>query len=87
MFAPEDILERLKKQPFVPVRSVTTMETHEIHHPDLVLVGRRYVEIGIASRENPETFDSITRVAIMHITALEDMARPPRRRGNGHPRR
>jgi hypothetical protein len=87
MFAPEDILERLRKRPFVPVRIVTTTEKHEIHHPDLVLVGRRFIEIGTASRENPETFDQITRVAILHITALEDMASPPKRRGNGHPRR
>jgi hypothetical protein len=86
MFAPEDILERLKARPFVPVRIVTTTAAHEIQHPDLVLVGRRYIEIGIASRENPETFDHISRVAILHITALEDMV-PPKRKGNGHSRR
>ena len=86
MFAPEDILERLKQRPFVPVRIVTTTEKHEIHHPDLVLVGRRYIEIGKASRKNPETFDQITRVAILHITSLEDMTRTTKK-GNGHPRR
>jgi hypothetical protein len=85
MFAPEDILDRLRKQPFVPVQIVTTAGTHEIHQPDLVLVGRRFIEIGTASRENPETFDQIARVAILHITAMKDL--PSRRRGNGQPRR
>ncbi len=87
MFAPEDILERLKKQPFIPVRIATSTEKHEIHHPDLVLVGRRYIEIGKASRENPATFDSVTRVAIIHITALEDMLSASPRRGNGRSKR
>jgi hypothetical protein len=86
MFAPEDILDRLKRRPFVPLRIITTTEKHEIHHPELVLVGRRFIEIGKASRENPETFDSITQVAILHITALENITMP-RRKGNGHPRR
>ncbi|HEY2147220.1 MAG TPA: hypothetical protein VGH32_04740 [Pirellulales bacterium] len=86
MFAPEDILERLKRRPFVPMRIVTTTGTHEIHHPDLVLVGRRFIEIGKASRENPETFDSITQVAILHITSLENINTPPKRKGNGRAR-
>jgi hypothetical protein len=83
MFAPEDILERLKRRPFTPLRIVTTTGSHEIHHPDLVLVGRRFIEIGKASRENPETFDSISQVAILHITAMENITSPPKRKGKG----
>jgi hypothetical protein len=87
MFVPEDILDRLRNQPFVPVRIVTTTDKHDIFHPDLVLVGRRYIEIGKASRENPATFDYVTRVAIMHITALEDLPPARSRRGNGRSER
>lgn len=53
MFAPEDVLGRLKKRPFVPLRIVTTTERHEIRNPELVLVGRAFIEIGTPSRRNP----------------------------------
>jgi len=83
MFTADDILARIKDRPFVPLRIVTTAGQHEIHHPDLVLVGRRYLEIGTASRENPETFDSISRIAILHITALEGIRGRSRGKRNG----
>lgn len=84
MFSPEDILARVKQQPFLSLRILTAAgEAYEVHHPELVLVGRRFLEIGTASSENPETFDSISRVAVMHVTALEDLPSSSRPRGNG----
>ena len=54
MFRPEDIRSRLHEQPFVPLRVVTSSgQMYDITHPDLVLVGRRSVMIGVASNENP----------------------------------
>lgn len=77
MFTPEEILDRLKKQPFVPVRiKVASGEEFDIYHPDLVLVGRQDIVIGNASKRNPATFDMVTRVAIMHMTMLEDLPAP-----------
>jgi hypothetical protein len=83
MFSAEDILSRIKQRPFVSVRIVTTAGSYDVVHPELVLVGRRYLEIGAASSENPETFDSIDRVAILHITALHDLPVPQQKSDNG----
>lgn len=86
MFTPEDILARMRGQPFLPLRIVTTTGHYDVYHPDLVLVGRRYLEVGTASSDNPETFDTISRVAILHITELQDLpasASPTNQSGNG----
>ena len=84
MFTPEEIQARLREQPFVPLRVVTSSgQMYDINHPDLVLVGRRSVMIGVASTENPSHFDTISRVAIMHITDLQEMPRTASNETNG----
>ena len=61
MFTPEDIQARLRTQPFIPLRVVTSSgQMYDVTHPDLVVVGRRSVFIGVASNENPAHFDSIS---------------------------
>jgi hypothetical protein len=40
------------------------------------LVGERDVTVGTASKRNPGMYHSQTRVAIMHITMLEDLPSP-----------
>jgi hypothetical protein len=55
MFTPDDIQARLRQKPFTPVRIVlSTGETYDIHHPDLAIMGRRFLMIGLPSSENPE---------------------------------
>ena len=77
MFTPEQILKRLKTRPFKPLRiKVSSGEEFDIFHPDLVLVGQRDITIGTASKRNPATYDDQTRVAIMHMTMLEDLPMP-----------
>ena len=74
MFRPEEILERLRGKPFLPVRIIVDEGLHyDIYHPDLVLVGDRFLEIGLPSSKNPLIFDTIVRVAILHVVALEDI--------------
>ena len=77
MFSPDDILTRLRLRPFVPVRIIISSgQTFDIFHPDLVLVGRRDMIIGMASRENPAQYEQTTRVPLMHVTAMEDLPAP-----------
>ena len=84
MFSPEDILARLRQQPFVPLRIVSSSgQTIDVTHPDLVLVGRRFLEIGTPSNENPATFDNVLRFSIMHVTALQDLPAPVPVSNNG----
>lgn len=84
MFSPEDIQNRIRQRPFVPLRIVTSSgQAFDIYHPDLILVGRREIVIGRSSTENPAHFDQLTRLALMHVTALEDLPLPTPAGGDG----
>lgn len=85
IFTPDDVQARLRERPFAPVRIVTTTnQTYDIYHPDLVLVARRFLVVGLPSTENPSQADQVTRVALVHVAELRDLpalAPPP----NGPP--
>jgi len=86
MFTPEEVQSRIRARPFVPIRIVTSSgQMFEAYHPDLILVGRRDLVIGRSSTENPAHYDQLTRIALMHITALEDLPVPSSPTGNGQP--
>src|SRR3972149_684648 len=82
MFRPQYIRTRMRQQPFVPVRFVTSSgATYDVHHPGLVIVGRRDIMIGIPRFEGEEFYDDVARVAILHITAIEDLPKRTKRDG------
>jgi hypothetical protein len=84
MFTPDEIHARVRGRPFVPLRIVTSSgQTFDVYHPDLIMVGRRSLEVGTASADNPTVYEHVTRVAIMHITALQDLPPQPSQEGNG----
>ena len=87
MFTPDDIRQRVRSQPFVPFRVVTSSgEAIEVFHPDLVMIGRREIHVGRPSARRPEFYDGVSRIAIMHITAMEDLPRRSGSRGDGRGR-
>jgi hypothetical protein len=48
MLTADDIHDRVRLRPFRPVRLVTSSgESYDIYHPDLIMVGRREVTVGI----------------------------------------
>jgi hypothetical protein len=74
MFTAKDILARVRQQPFVPLRLVTSSgQSYDVYHPDLILVGHRDLMVGTGSSEEPTFYDQVSHVAIMHITALQDL--------------
>jgi hypothetical protein len=81
MFRYQDIQARLHERPFRPFRIIAGEgQRFEIHHPDSVLVGQRDLMIGFPSSEHPSVYDGVTRVALVHVVALEDsssFALPP----------
>ncbi len=87
MFTSRDIAARIKRQPFRPIRIVTSSgERVEVRHPDLTMIGQRDVTVGIASKDDPEFYDRQTYVSILHITAIEDLTAeisPRPRNGDG----
>jgi hypothetical protein len=76
MFRPKYIRDRMRQQPFVPARFVTSLgQAYDVYHPDLVLVGRRDVHIGIPRTEGEVLYEDVVRLAIMHISVIEDLPR------------
>jgi hypothetical protein len=77
MLRPEDIQARLREKPFRPFRIVASEGMrYEIRHPDLVFVGRHDLMIGFTLDENSTIYDRVTRLALVHIVALEDLTSP-----------
>lgn len=83
MFRAEDIQACLHETPFRPLRIIAREGLrYAIRHPDLVFVGRHDLMIGIPGPDNPSIYDRVTRVALVHIVALEDL-HAPTAPGNG----
>jgi hypothetical protein len=86
MFTSEDLRARLKGKPFVPVRIVTSSgQSYDITHPDLVVIGKRDLFIGIPSNDNPDIYDASSRIAILHISDMQDIPRVSSPGTNGPP--
>ncbi len=84
MFTAKDIRERAKQQPFRPLRLVTSSgQSYDVNHPDLIWVGHRDVMVGVAAKDEPNYYDAVSRIAIIHITALQDLPPLPTSSGNG----
>jgi hypothetical protein len=84
MFTAADILDRLLERPFVSIRFITSSgQAYEVTHPDLVMLGRRSIVIGVASTEYPTRFATANRVAIMHLTDMQEIPRTPSGESNG----
>ena len=85
MYGAEDIQTRLRERPFHPFRIVASEGLRfDIHHPDLILVGRHDLMIGHPDTTTPTIYDRVTRLALAHLVALEELpiAAAP---GNGQP--
>lgn len=86
MFTANDIKKRLLKQPFVPLRLITSSgQSYDVTHPDLVWVSNRWLMVGKPSNENPTVVDAdaTSQVAILHITDVQDLPRPVPAANNG----
>jgi hypothetical protein len=74
MFTAADIQARLRQRPFTPIRFVTTTgQIYDIPHPDLVMVGRRFVVVGTPSVEDPSQAEQVNRVTMIHLTEIQDL--------------
>ena len=74
MFTAKEIYQRIKQRPFQPVRLKTSDgESYDVHHPDLAIIGQRDLIVGTASSKDPRHYEQVSRIAILHITAMEDL--------------
>ncbi len=70
---PEDIRNFLNKRPFQPFRiTLTDGRSYEVRHPELVMVGRSAIVIGLPAPEESEpVFDRLVTVSLIHIMQIE----------------
>lgn len=74
----EDIRELTRAVPFVPFRIfISTGETFDIHHPDMVWPTNGAVHIGIPAPGGPaDAPDSGRMVSLYHIQKIETLPTP-----------
>jgi hypothetical protein len=71
---PADLVERLSERPFVPLRIyLSNGRSHDVLHPEMAIVSRDIVAIGIALDESPPVAESIRLCSISHITEVEPL--------------
>lgn len=76
----EDFKEMLRAQPFLPLRiHMTDGRTYDIRHPEVVLVLRSRLDIGIATDPSTGIFDRVDHCSLLHVVRVEELqsASPP----------
>lgn len=70
---PADLREFIKREPFHPFRiTLTDGRTYDIRHPELAMVGRSAVILGImAPGEIEPVYDRAVTVSLLHIMQAE----------------
>jgi hypothetical protein len=73
IFRPEDIREFLQHKPFQPFRlTLTDGRTYDVRHPEMAMVGRSAVAIGLPAKNDPRpVFDRLVTVSLLHIMQVE----------------
>ena len=78
---PEDIRERLRKRPFQPIRLFLSDGAHyDVWHPDIMVVGRTEVIMGMPTgngkpdEDLPERFASIDPIHVVRIEPINGHA-------------
>ena len=69
-----ELRDAARRQPFIPFRLIlTTGATHDIRHPDLIMVGTRSATIGLTNDEKGLAYDRTTIVDLLHVVGIEMM--------------
>ena len=80
----EELRENLRRQPFVPFRLVLTEGVgYDIHHPDLMMVGRYTAMVGFTSDPGQTFYERSIKVDLAHISRLEPLETIPPSGSNG----
>jgi hypothetical protein len=69
----EDIREFVSRQPFQPFRiTLTDGRTYDVLHPELAMVGRSNVAVGLVRPGDQEPiYDRLVTVSLHHIMQVE----------------
>lgn len=77
----EDVSEFVHRRPFRPFRvTLTDGRAYEVHHPELAMVGRSSMVIGLPWLEGPmPAYDRAVTVSLLHIMQIEELQPAPPR--------
>lgn len=72
---PDDFRDFLKAEPFRPFRvTLTDGRTYEVFHPELAMVGRSTVTIGLVPPGVSEPiYDRLVTIALVHVMQLDHL--------------
>ncbi|MFQ5592103.1 MAG: hypothetical protein ACE5HE_13140 [Phycisphaerae bacterium] len=71
---PEELRHLSDRRPFVPIRlHFTDGTTYDIRHPDMALLTRSTVEIGLPQDQASKIADRVVYCALLHIVRVEDL--------------
>jgi hypothetical protein len=73
IMTPKDILDLIQQRPFEPFRLyLSDGAVFEVRHPELAMVGRSTVTVGIPSKDSQEpVYDHLVKCTLVHITRTE----------------
>jgi hypothetical protein len=70
----DDLLEMVRRRPFLPFALVTTDgTTYEVRHPEMLMPGRRTVTIGLPDNPAVPVYDRQVIVSLLHVQRLEPL--------------
>jgi hypothetical protein len=80
-----DMNELLRRQPFRPFRiHLSNGTSYDIQHPELAVVGRTTMFIGIPAPDMPTaTYDHFAIVTLLHINNVEPLPATPSSTSDG----
>lgn len=83
----EDLLDIIRRRPFIPFQLVTTDGTkYPVRHPEMLMPGRRYVIIGLPDDPATPVADHQVTISMLHVQRLEplEISNPTAGDGQGH---
>ena len=67
--APEDLERKLRSRPFTPFRMyLSDGATYEVNHPELVLLGRRSLVLGLTADPQATLYERAIDVDLLHTS-------------------
>jgi hypothetical protein len=72
----DELTELLRTRPFLPLRiHLTDGQFYDIRHPDMVLVLRQRVDIGVKPDPATGVLERVEHCSLLHIVRVEEL--PP----------
>ena len=72
MLTSADIHAKLKVVPFQPFRiELSSGTTYDVPHPDMLMVTKRYLIIGLIDPLDPLLPDQVATVSILHVISVK----------------